>query len=169
MLLQLKNDFIHFYIETFLPHDKFFDILLIFFFFRHITIFIFSKFSFFYVFLLQISFCIYLLLVLLISLHQFHNDLQLYLVSCLNFFDNRLNRHFHPFLYIIKKNYKPPLSSTKLEPLIILIASSLLAFIIILAFSYVALRLMSFRHVPCLQLTFYVLNSYKVSSRKTCG
>ena len=29
--LQLKNYFIHHFIETFLPHDNFFDILLVFF------------------------------------------------------------------------------------------------------------------------------------------
>ena len=65
---------------------------------------------FFYFFLLQISFCNYLLLALLIFLYHFHNNLFLYLVSRLCFFDNKLISRIAfngvsltHFLYIIKK------------------------------------------------------------------
>ena len=60
--------------------------------------------SFFFFFLLQISFCVYLSHALLIFLYNFYNNLLLYLISRLCFFDNKSNqRSFtHPFLYIIK-------------------------------------------------------------------
>ena len=67
----------------------------------------------FYFFLLQISFCIYLLPALLITLCYFYSNLLLYLVSNLCFFDNKLNQCSHSFLYIpkkyiYKKNHKIP-------------------------------------------------------------
>ena len=83
---QLKNYFIHYYIETFLRHNNFFDILLVFVsFLRTYCEICFFHILSFYFYLLQISFCIYLLLALLISLYQFHNNLLLYLVSRLGF------------------------------------------------------------------------------------
>ena len=70
---------------------------------------------FFYFFLLQISFCIYLLLALLIFLYHFHNNLLLYLVSRLCFFDNKLNQQnciqrscTHLFFIYNKKIIKHP-------------------------------------------------------------
>ena len=77
----------------------------------------------FYICLLQISFCIYLLLALLTFFNHFHNTLLLYLVSRLCFFDNKLCYSF--FVYN-KKNYKTPILSNKLELFIMLIALSLL-------------------------------------------
>ena len=102
---QLKNYFIHYYIETFLPRDNFFDILLVFVSFlqTYCGICFFHILSF-YFFLLQISFCIYLLLALLILLYHFHKNLLLYLVLSPDFFDNKLNQHVQSVLYIIKKN-----------------------------------------------------------------
>ena len=107
---QLKIYFICYYIETFLPHDNFFDILLIFVFFlqtyRDICS---SHILSFYFFFLQISFCIYLLLAFIMSLYHFYNNLLLYLVSRLGFFDNKLNQRIHSFfIYTIKKNIKHP-------------------------------------------------------------
>ena len=127
---QLKNHFVYYFIETFLPLDNFFDILLIFFsFFQTYYNIYSSNILFFYFFLLQISFCIYLLLAPLISLYHFHNNLFLYLVSRLGLFDNTLNQHSDSlFFYIIKKIYKAPFLSIKLEPLIMLTASSLLIY-----------------------------------------
>ena len=112
-----------------LPHDNFFDkifgILLIFasFLMTYCNIYS-SHILFFYFFLIQISVCIYLLLVPLFSL-------------C--FFDNKFNQYsqwncIHSFLYTTKKIYKKknydktPLLSAKLEPFIMLIASSLLIY-----------------------------------------
>ena len=78
----------------------------------------------FYFFIFQISFCIYLLLALLIFFYHFHNNLLLYLVLRLSFFDNKLNSTLTHFIYN-EKIYKTPLLSVKLEPFIISIASSL--------------------------------------------
>ena len=83
---------------------------------------------FFIFFLLQISSCIYLFRASLISLYHFHKNILLYLVSCLCFFDIKLNQHSHSFLCIIKRKYKTPFLSIKLEPFIMLIASSLLIY-----------------------------------------
>ena len=106
---QLKNHFVYYFIETFLPLDNFFDILLIFFsFFQTYYNIYSSNILFFYFFLLQISFCIYLLLAPLISLYHFHNNFLLYSVSRLCFFDNNLNQHTYSLLYIIKKFIKHP-------------------------------------------------------------
>ena len=96
----IKIIFIY-YLETFLNHDNFFDnffgILLIFasFLMTYCDIYS-SHILFFYFFLLQISVCIYLLLVPLFSL-------------C--FFDNKFNQYsqwncIHSFLYTTKKMYK---------------------------------------------------------------
>ena len=57
---------------------------------------------FFYFYLLQISFYIYLLLALLIFLYHFLSNLLLYLVLFLCFFDNKLK---YSLLYITKKNF----------------------------------------------------------------
>ena len=75
--MKIKKIFIcYYYIETFLPRDNFFDILLVFFSFLQLYCDIyFSHILFFYFFLLQRSFFIYLLPVLLISLYNFHNNL----------------------------------------------------------------------------------------------
>ena len=119
---QLKNYFIHYYIETFLPRDNFFAILLVLgFFLQTYCSICFFHILFFYFFLLQINFCIYLLLALLIFLYHFHYNLLLYLVSHICFFDNKLNQRnciqrscTHSFLYIIKKSLKATLLLTKL-------------------------------------------------------
>ena len=73
-------------------------------------------------FLLQIAFCIYILLALLIFLYRFHYSLLLYLVSRLCFFDNKFS---HSLFIYSKKNYKTPFLSTKLELYIMLITSLL--------------------------------------------
>ena len=85
---------------------NFFDILLVFVsFFRHdICFFHILSLSLFF-FRLQITFCIYLLLALLIFLYYFHNNLLLYLVSNLSFFNNKF---CHSFFIISWKNYKAP-------------------------------------------------------------
>ena len=57
------------------------------------------KHSIFLFSLLQISFCISLLLALLIFLYCFHNNVLPYLVSHLCFFDNSFLTHF---LYLVK-------------------------------------------------------------------
>ena len=108
---QLKNYFIHYYIETFLPRDNFFAILLVLgFFLQTYCSICFFHILFFYFFLLQINFCIYLLLALLIFLYHFHNNLLLYLVSRLCFFDNKLiqrscsQRNFTHSFFIYNKN-----------------------------------------------------------------
>ena len=64
--------------------------------------------------LLQINFCNYL------CFYRLHNNLSLYLVSSLCFFDNKLCSSF--FMYN-KKNYKTPILSIKLELFIMIIAS----------------------------------------------
>ena len=111
--ITIKNYFIHYYIETFLSCNNFFDILLVFVFFLQTYYDTYSsRILFFYFFLLQISFYIYLLLVLLISLY-----------------------HFHQHQSLLK---------------------------------YQFCRSYSTIFICCLQLTFYVFHSYKVSSRKTC-
>ena len=76
-------------------------------------------------FVLQVSFCINPLLALLIFLYYFYNNLLLYLVSHLCFFDNKFS---HSFFIYSKKNYKTPFLSIKLELFIMLIASSLLIY-----------------------------------------
>ena len=78
----------------FLSRDNFFDILLVFAYFlqTYCDIYSFHILSF-YFFLLQLSFCIYFLPVRLISLYHFYNNLLLYLVPNLCFFDNKLNQH----------------------------------------------------------------------------
>ena len=126
---RLKIYFMHYYIETFLSRDNFFDTLLVFVSFLQTYCNICShNILSVHFFLLQISFCIYLLLALLISLYHFHNNLLLYLVLCLGFFDTKLNQHSRSFLYIIKIFYKTPFLSTKLEPCIMLVASPLLIY-----------------------------------------
>ena len=77
------------FILIFSPHGNFFDILLVFvFFLRTYYDICFNHIFAFHFFLLQISFCIYLLFSLLIFLYHFYN-LLLYLVSHLCFFDNK--------------------------------------------------------------------------------
>ena len=100
------------------------NLLALFLFFRHILISVFSIF-FFLSYLLQISFYIYLLLSPLIFVYRFYIDLSLYLVSRLCFFNGM---SCHPFLYMIKKNYKSLILSIRLELFIMLIASSLLIY-----------------------------------------
>ena len=87
---QLKNYFIHYYIETFYPRDNFFDILQVFVFFTQANYGICFFHILFLFFIFQISFYIYLLLALLIFLYYDHNNLLLYLVSRLCFFDNKI-------------------------------------------------------------------------------
>ena len=105
--LQLKKLFIHYYIETLLPRENIFDILLVFVFFLLLTYcgICFFHILFLHFFLLQISFCIYLLFALIIFLYHFHNNLLLYLISRLCFFDNKLIQRNSPhyFLYIVKQ------------------------------------------------------------------
>ena len=102
--LQLKNYFIHYYIETFLPRNNFFDILLVFVFFLQTYYDTYSSRIFFFsFFLLQISFCIYFLPALLASLYYFYSNLLLYLVLCFGFFDNKLNQRSHSFIQQKKK------------------------------------------------------------------
>ena len=113
---QLKNYFIHYYIETLLPRDIFLMFFSFCFFSSDILWYLFHI-LFFYFFLHQISFLIYLWLALLIFLYHFHNNLFLYLVSYLCFFDNKSNQW--SCIHIL---------STKLQPIIMLIASSLLIY-----------------------------------------
>ena len=103
--LQLKNYFIHCYVETFLSCNNF-DILLVSVSFFQTYYDTYSSCILSYFFLLQISCCIYLSPVLLISLYYFHSDLSLYLVLRFSFFDNKLNQWSHSFLYITKKKKK---------------------------------------------------------------
>ena len=117
---QSKNYFILYYTETFLLRNNVFNILLMFVSFLQTYYSIYSShILFIYLFLLQISFCIYLLLALLIFFNHFHNNLLLYLVWHLCFFDYKLNQQSHSFLYIIKKFYKSSILSAKLEPSIL--------------------------------------------------
>ena len=124
--LQLKDNFFHYYIETFLSRNNFLDILLVFVSFLQICCGIYSSYILFFIFfLLQMSFYINFLLSLLISLHYCYSNLLLYLVTNLCFFDGKLNQYSHLFLNITKKkNYKTLLLSTKLELFIMLIASN---------------------------------------------
>ena len=123
-----KNYFIHYYIETFLPRDNFFDILLVFVSFLQTYYNIYSS-HILFLFFSSLDKILYLSLACSLNLlYHFHNNLLLYLVSRLGFFDNRLNKHSHSFLYIIKKNYKTPLLPAKLEPFVMLIASFLLIY-----------------------------------------
>ena len=78
----------------------------LFFFFRHIMISISSIFSLFTFFLLQINFCIYLLIAFLIFLYHFHNSLLLNLVSHLCFFIFLIISCITHLLYIIKNKTK---------------------------------------------------------------
>ena len=87
---QLKNYFIYYYIATFLPHDNFFDILLVFVFFS-------SDILWYLFFLYSILFFsssdkfLYLSLACPLNLFLlFHNNSLLYFVSRLCFFDNKL-------------------------------------------------------------------------------
>ena len=85
--LQLKNYFIHCYVETFLSCNNFFDILLVSVSFLQTYYDTYSsRILSFYFFLLQISFCIYLSPVLLISLYYFYSNFLLYLVHVSFFF-----------------------------------------------------------------------------------
>ena len=82
-------------------------------------------------YLLQISFYIYLFLALLIFIYYFYNNLLLYLVLFLCFFDNKWCYSF--FIYnekqkLIKQNYKTLILSFRLELFIMLIASFLLIY-----------------------------------------
>ena len=103
-----KNYFIHYYIETFLPRDNFFDILLVFVSFLQTYYDIYSS-HILFLFFSSLDKILYLSLACSLNLfYHFHNNLLLYLVSCLGFFDNKLNQHFqwnciHSFLYVIKK------------------------------------------------------------------
>ena len=108
--LNLKNYFIkititiYYYIETFLSCNNFFYILLVFVSFLQTYCEIYSfriPFSNFFIF--QISFCIYLLPALSISLYYFHVNLFFYLVSNLCFSDNKLNQCSHSFFIYNKK------------------------------------------------------------------
>ena len=139
--LKLKNYFIHYYIETLQPRDNFFDILLVFAFFlqTYFGICFFHILSF-YFFLLQISFCIYLLLAPLIFLYHFRNN----------------------FCSIQYRNiFKIPIATNipffRQNSFLTSIPSE----VSFLSYS-------SFLYVAC-NLHFYTFNSYKVSSRKTCG
>ena len=123
--------FIYYYIDNFQPRGNFFDILLVLVSFlqTYYDICFFHILSFCF-FLIQISFCIYLLLAVLIFLYCSDNlllflNLLLYLVSHLCFFDNKFS---HSFFIYSKKNYKTPFLSIKLELFIMLIASSLLIY-----------------------------------------
>ena len=121
--IHYKNYFIDYYIETFQPHDNFFDILLVFAFLLQTYYDIcFFHIFWFWIFLLQISFYIHILLALLFFLYRFYNNLLIILVSLLCCFDNKL---FHSFFIYRKQNYKMPILSIKLELSIMLIASSL--------------------------------------------
>ena len=116
--------------------DKFFGILLVFASFLQTYDIYSSHILFFYFFLLQKSFCIYVVLVPLISLSHFNNNLLLYLVSRLGFFDHKLSQYSHSFSYFLhffkkiynEKFHKTLPLSTKLEPFIMLIASYLLIY-----------------------------------------
>ena len=85
---------------TFSSCNSFFDILLVFVFFLRTYSDTYSFHILSYFFLLQISFCIYLSPVTLISLYFFYSNLLLY--SALRFF-YKLNQWSHSFLYITKK------------------------------------------------------------------
>ena len=99
---QLKNYFIHYYIETFFCLAITFLILFsLFFFSSDILLYLLFPYSIFLFVSSSDNFCIYLLVALLIFFYHFHNNLLLCLVSLLGFFDNRLNQHSHSFLYII--------------------------------------------------------------------
>ena len=87
---------------TFSSCNSFFDILLVFVFFLRTYSDTYSFHILSYFFLLQISFCIYLSPVTLISLYFFYSNLLLY--SALRFFFYKLNQWSHSFLYITKKN-----------------------------------------------------------------
>ena len=86
---------------TFSSCNSFFDILLVFVFFLRTYSDTYSFHILSYFFLLQISFCIYLSPVTLISLYFFYSNLLLY--SALRFFFYKLNQWSHSFLYITKK------------------------------------------------------------------
>ena len=104
----------YYYIETFQPHDNFFDIFPVVSFLQT-----YYGFSFFHILssyfcLLQISFYIYLLLALLIFLHHFYSiqylvflfSIQyfyLYLASHLYFFDSKFLQQIHSFFIHNKK------------------------------------------------------------------
>ena len=109
--------------ETFSSHGNCFDIPLVIVFFLQIYRGIcLSHFLSFCFFLLQISFCIYFLPALLLFLYCFHNNILLYLVLHLCFFDNKSTHSF----FIYSKNYKTPFLSIKLELFIMITASYLL-------------------------------------------
>ena len=65
----------------------------------------FSRILFFYFYLLQIGFYMYLLPALLVFFIIYYNNLLLYLIIFLCFLDNKLNMYFQGFrpFYIIKK------------------------------------------------------------------
>ena len=86
-----------------------FDILLVFAAFLQTYCDTYSSHILFFYFFLQISFYIYLLPALIISLY-FYSNLLLYLLSNLCFFDSKLSYHperdcIHSFLYITEKKY----------------------------------------------------------------
>ena len=104
---QLKNYFIHYYIETFLLRSNFFDILLVFVSFLQTLQYLFFPYSLLLFFSSSDKF-LYLSLACSLNLfYHFHNNLLLYLILCLGFFYNKLNQHSHPFLYN-KKIIKHP-------------------------------------------------------------
>ena len=86
-------------------HDICFSNILFFLFFLLQTCYdiCFFHILFFDFFLLQTSCSIFLLLVYLIYLCYFYSNLLLYLILNLYFFDNRLNRHYQPFICIWRK------------------------------------------------------------------
>ena len=116
---QLKNYFIYYYIATFLVFVFFSSDILWYLFFRYSHFLFFSSSDKF----------LYLSLACTLNFfYHFHNNLLRCLVLRLSFFDNKLNQHIHSFLYVIKKFYKTPLLLTKLEPFMMLIASSFLIY-----------------------------------------
>ena len=104
-----KNYFIHYYIETFLPRDNFFDILLVFVSFLQTYYDIYSS-HILFLFFSSLDKILYLSLACSLNLfYHFHNNLLLYLVSRLGFFDNKLkSAHSLVFIYDKKKFIKHP-------------------------------------------------------------
>ena len=109
VISQLKNYFIYYYyycccyyyyIQTFLPHDNSFGNLLVFLSFLETY---FDIYFYCVLFFSPSDKLLYISLACTFNLSLlFHNNPQLYLVSRLGFFDNRLNKCSHSFLYITK-------------------------------------------------------------------
>ena len=126
IFILLKEKKSKFFILIFQHHGNVFDILLVFVSFlqTYYDIFFFHIFAFHFI-VLEIRFCIYVLLALLIFPYHFYNNLLLYLVSDLYFY-NKFLQKTHSFFTYDKNNYKTPFLSFKLELFIMLTASSLL-------------------------------------------